>query len=229
MQWTKKSAHLVLQMRSQVLDERLEETFRHWYPDFRTKSLSRHLRYACAKFLRQSFHEFGGASIPYSAWAKAFYDSRRARNKGHHTAVRALAYKWIRILYACWKSRAPYNESLYPIPQKPSCPSRLILLNKSAFSHLQTTSDSLRAFVAGQFLALDHAHKVAGRLDLEQPMRQRSSPQHTQSLSSPSTAMISSPRGRCSDRALRLACSRFVRRFRPEETSDPFRHPARGL
>ena len=27
MQWTKKSAHLVLQMRTQVLDERLEDTF----------------------------------------------------------------------------------------------------------------------------------------------------------------------------------------------------------
>ena len=37
MQWTKKSAHLVLQMRTQVLDERLEETFRDWYPDFRRK------------------------------------------------------------------------------------------------------------------------------------------------------------------------------------------------
>ena len=77
------------------------------------KSLSHHLRYACAKFLRQSFHEFAAASIPHCAWAKAFYDSQRARNKGHHTAVRALAYKWIRILYACWKSQTPYNESLY--------------------------------------------------------------------------------------------------------------------
>jgi hypothetical protein len=28
-------------------------------------------------------------------------------------------------------------------------------------------NSALRAFVAGQFLALDHAHKVAGRLDLE--------------------------------------------------------------
>jgi hypothetical protein len=35
MQWTKKGAHLVLQMRTQVLDDRLEETFREWYPDFR--------------------------------------------------------------------------------------------------------------------------------------------------------------------------------------------------
>ena len=37
MQWTKKGAHLVLQMRTRVLDERLEDTFRDWYPDFRTK------------------------------------------------------------------------------------------------------------------------------------------------------------------------------------------------
>jgi hypothetical protein len=37
MQWTKKSAHLVLQMRTQALDECLEETFRDWYPHFRTK------------------------------------------------------------------------------------------------------------------------------------------------------------------------------------------------
>jgi hypothetical protein len=29
------AAHLLLQMRTQVLDERLEETFRGWYPDFR--------------------------------------------------------------------------------------------------------------------------------------------------------------------------------------------------
>ena len=35
MQWTKKGAHLLLQTRTQVLDERLEATFRGWYPDFR--------------------------------------------------------------------------------------------------------------------------------------------------------------------------------------------------
>jgi hypothetical protein len=37
MQWTKKSAHLVLSNAHSVLDERLEDTFRDWYPDFRTK------------------------------------------------------------------------------------------------------------------------------------------------------------------------------------------------
>ena len=47
MQWTKKSAHLVLQMRTQVLDERLEETFRDWYPDFRRKTTSRRVQAGC--------------------------------------------------------------------------------------------------------------------------------------------------------------------------------------
>jgi hypothetical protein len=41
MQWTKKGAHLVLQMRSQVLDERLGDIFRDWYPDFRTQPESK--------------------------------------------------------------------------------------------------------------------------------------------------------------------------------------------
>jgi hypothetical protein len=46
MQCTKKSAHLVLQMRTQVLDERLEDTFRDWYPDFRTKPPEDEIRQA---------------------------------------------------------------------------------------------------------------------------------------------------------------------------------------
>ncbi|MEH6571522.1 MAG: hypothetical protein V7709_20735, partial [Halioglobus sp.] len=34
-------------------------------------------------------------------------------NRAYQAAVRALAFKWIRILYRCWKTRTPYNESLY--------------------------------------------------------------------------------------------------------------------
>jgi hypothetical protein len=37
MQWTKKGAHLVLQRRTLVLDERLGDTFRDWYPDFQSQ------------------------------------------------------------------------------------------------------------------------------------------------------------------------------------------------
>ncbi len=53
-----------------------------------------HWRWACPKFVRQSFHEFAGCSIPASLWAKAYYQQQRARGKGHHAALRALSFKW---------------------------------------------------------------------------------------------------------------------------------------
>jgi len=34
MQWTPRGAHLLLQTRTKVLNEDLEETFRGWYPAF---------------------------------------------------------------------------------------------------------------------------------------------------------------------------------------------------
>src|SRR6202165_4161685 len=72
-----------------------------------------HWRWACPKFLRQTFHEWGALSIGSSAWAKAYYTQQRAKGKSRNTAVRALAFKWIRILYRCWKDHTPYQEELY--------------------------------------------------------------------------------------------------------------------
>lgn len=70
-------------------------------------------RYFCPKFLRQSFHEYAGESIKHSFWARAYYASQRAKGKGHHAAVRALAFKWIRIIYRCWQTQTPYDEVKY--------------------------------------------------------------------------------------------------------------------
>ena len=39
--------------------------------------------------------------------------SQRARGKSHQAAVRALAFKWIRIMFRCWKTRTPYSEERY--------------------------------------------------------------------------------------------------------------------
>jgi transposase len=72
-----------------------------------------HFRWACSKFLRQTFHEFAGCSVHFCDWAGAFYDQQRARGQDHHAAVRALAYKWIRILFRCWKTRQPYDPQRY--------------------------------------------------------------------------------------------------------------------
>ena len=69
-----------------------------------------HRRWACPKFLLQTFHEFAMCSRKKSVWAKAFYLLQRSHGKGHHAALRSLAFKWIRILFRCWKTNTPYSE-----------------------------------------------------------------------------------------------------------------------
>jgi len=72
-----------------------------------------HCRIACPKFLRQSFHEWAGHSIAHSVWARSYYQQLRRQGKEHHAAVRALAFKWIRIVFRCWKDGVAYDESKY--------------------------------------------------------------------------------------------------------------------
>jgi transposase len=77
------------------------------------KTLWVHHRLACPKFVKQTFHEFADQSIRFSRWARAYYDQQRTRGNDHHAALRALAYKWIRILFRCWQERRPYDEQAY--------------------------------------------------------------------------------------------------------------------
>ncbi len=77
------------------------------------KSSTVHRRLARPKFILQSFHEFAGCSIRFSSWAKAVYDSLRSTGKGHHASIRALAFKWIRVIFRCWQNRKPYDENYY--------------------------------------------------------------------------------------------------------------------
>src|SRR5262249_31032865 len=72
-----------------------------------------HWRYACPKFMRQTFQEFAEHSRRWCKWAKLEYELLRKRGKSHNAAVRALAYKWIRILFRCWKDRQPYQDEVY--------------------------------------------------------------------------------------------------------------------
>jgi transposase len=72
-----------------------------------------HWRWQCPKFLRQSFVEWAGQTVPRSFWAGAYYRQQRARGASHQAALRALAFKWIRILYRCWQTRTAYDEARY--------------------------------------------------------------------------------------------------------------------
>jgi len=72
-----------------------------------------HKRMACPKFLRQTFHEYAAQSIKKAGWARVYYLGQRDKGVKHHAAVRALAYKWIRIMFRCWQEQEPYDEAKY--------------------------------------------------------------------------------------------------------------------
>ncbi|MEO7676541.1 MAG: IS110 family transposase [Verrucomicrobiota bacterium] len=72
-----------------------------------------HRRYLCPTFTKQTFHEYAKESVLWSRWAAAFYLQQRQKGSRHHTAVRALAYKWQRIIWKCWQTRTPYQEEIY--------------------------------------------------------------------------------------------------------------------
>lgn len=77
-----------------------------------------HWRWSCPKFLRQTFVEWANESRKFSFWANAFYQAQKRAGKTHQAAIRALAFKWIRILYRCWQDRKPYDEAKYLLTLK---------------------------------------------------------------------------------------------------------------
>ena len=72
-----------------------------------------HRRFACPKFHRQTLIEWAGQTVTKSTWARAYYLQQRAKGAKRFTALRALAYKWLRIIFRCWQDRAPYDEARY--------------------------------------------------------------------------------------------------------------------
>ena len=77
----------------------------------RMRKVYRRLR--CDKHTRQSFVEWARESIKHSVWARAFFDQRKAAGHYPQAIFRALAYKWTRILWRCWRTRTAYNEAVY--------------------------------------------------------------------------------------------------------------------
>jgi len=72
-----------------------------------------HWRWQCSKFLRQTFIEWTSKTVYSSYWAGLYYAQQRQKGNSHQSSIRALAFKWIRILFRCWKTRKPYSEAKY--------------------------------------------------------------------------------------------------------------------
>ena len=54
-----------------------------------------------------------GLWVSLRYFTKAFYQSQLAKEKKPQAAKRALAYKWMRIIFRCWKERVCYDEAKY--------------------------------------------------------------------------------------------------------------------
>ncbi|MFY9925688.1 MAG: transposase [Opitutaceae bacterium] len=72
-----------------------------------------HWRWLAPVFLRQTFTEWAGQTVLHSPWARAYYFRQKRLGKTRNVILRALAFKWIRILWRCWQNHEPYDEARY--------------------------------------------------------------------------------------------------------------------
>lgn len=86
------------------------------------KSRGVYRRYACPKYLRQTFHEFADCARRFCPWSKARYRMLRDRGMKHHTALRKIARSWIRILFRVWQTRVPFDCDRYIANLQKRCP-----------------------------------------------------------------------------------------------------------
>jgi len=69
-------------------------------------------RYATNKRLGAALHMQAYAALTGSPGARAYYDELRARNIGHHAALRQLANRLVGILHGCLKTGVAYDEDI---------------------------------------------------------------------------------------------------------------------
>jgi transposase len=77
-----------------------------------------HRRTACLKPLRNAMQHFAWQSTLQESWALTYYQRKRAEGKSHSVAVRALANSWMRIIYALWRDRTPYQVDIFTTAQQ---------------------------------------------------------------------------------------------------------------
>lgn len=70
-------------------------------------------RLAQNRFLGNAVQQWAFCSLRRSGWAREFYDTQRARGKGHHAALRALGNRWLEVLWHCLHKGVLYDENIH--------------------------------------------------------------------------------------------------------------------
>jgi transposase len=77
-----------------------------------------HRRLGCIKPLRNALHQFAWQTTQSEAWAKDYYQRKRAEGKSHTVAVRALANVWVRVIFALWTHHSCYQTAIFEQAQQ---------------------------------------------------------------------------------------------------------------
>ena len=81
-----------------------------------------HKRFACLKPLRNALHQFAWQTTQQEAWARDYYQRKRAQGKTHSMAVRCLANVWVRIIYRMWVTKTSYQTAIFAAAQQAHAP-----------------------------------------------------------------------------------------------------------
>jgi hypothetical protein len=75
------------------------------------QSIAVRFRKGCNEFGRNTFHQLAFCSLQSSQWSKKQNAKKRKEGKKKNHALRCIANSWVKITYAMWRSKMPYNES----------------------------------------------------------------------------------------------------------------------
>jgi transposase len=70
-------------------------------------------RYACNKLMRYASYWLAFNSLNRCEWANKYYRDQRANGHRHPQALRALAAKWLKIIFIMWRDAKPYDENYH--------------------------------------------------------------------------------------------------------------------
>ncbi|HEY2640656.1 MAG TPA: IS110 family transposase [Streptosporangiaceae bacterium] len=70
-------------------------------------------RPACNHHLGDAVQQWAFCSLTRSAWAREFYQDKISAGKGHHAALRALANRWLEVLWHCLDKGVCYSEAVH--------------------------------------------------------------------------------------------------------------------
>ncbi len=81
-----------------------------------------HKRFACVKPLRNALQQFAWQSTQHEAWARDYYQRKRAQGKTHSIAQRALANMWVRIIYRMWVNKTCSQTATFEAAKRAHAP-----------------------------------------------------------------------------------------------------------